>query len=925
MSGTASTNPITVSEPDPSVYAFNVGAFMDVVEAADPFNGVVFNAPNPGVTEAVTFSSNGQGAIAFGPGSQPQDGLNLTPAQVASYLDSVTLALGSGSGSTVTATITDSAGATTALTSTIVGGTTPNGSTIVNLEPTSYNETSANPSQTISGIATVFDPVGANGTVQVGTYALANTTVTLTDNGAPLGTTITDANGNYSTTETLPHLGGNVIVGMVSSMGATAYTAPATDTLLASPITVSEAQTTSTSVPVGGNSEGDNPFNGVSFNDPNPGVTESFTVSVSGPAPAVISLFNPSGQPGTETGLTPAQVASDLDRVLLTFNTFQGLGTDTVTATITDSAGQTTTLTSTVNAVEQNPTSVQVAISSAAETSVNPAQLISGGADLVTSVNGQQVQSSPAAGAMVTLTDNGALVGISRTDGSGNFSLPITLASVGANSLVATVAATDGTTGSSAPVVDTLLPPATAVLGLGADTLALFLSQRAEPAGAQFTVDVDGQQVGGVQTVTADTLAGQSQEVDVRGDFPAGANTVSINYLNASNSLLLLNSASLNGIAVPGGSTVLSNNGSEGFSFVQPANPNATQLGYGPDTLALFVSERAQAAGAQFTIDVNGAPATGVLTTQADVLAGQAQEFDLQGNFPTGTDAVTINYLNASNSLLFVDGATLDGTPVPGSNPVLSNIGSESFPITGPNPTVPTTVTQIGNGPGDTLALDLSQRAEPAGAQFTVAIDGAQVGGVQTVTADSTAGQFQELDVLGNFPAGTSHSVSINYLNASNSLLLVDNATIDGSTIAGGSEVLSNNGSLGFSFAAPVTTLGSGPDTFALQVSQGDFASGTAQFSIDVDGNQIGGVQTATAFNGQFQTFDVLGNFAGQHVVSVNLLNGNPGGAANPGTGGVPYLEVGGATIDGAPVSNGTASPYLDTNGVQPVTFTFTH
>ena len=137
--------------------------------------------------------------------------------------------------------------------------------------------------------------------------------------------------------------------------------------------------------------------------------------------------------------------------------------------------------------------------------------------------------------------------------------------------------------------------------------------------------------------------------------------------------------------------------------------------------------------------------------------------------------------------------------------------------------------------------------------------------------------------------------------------------------------MLSNNGSLGFSFVGPVTTLGSGPDTLALQVSQGDFASGAAQFSVDVDGNQIGGVQTATAFNGQFQTVDVLGNFAGQHDVSLNLLNGNPGGAANPVTGGVPYLEVGGATIDGVAVSNGAASPYLDTSGVQPVTFTFTH
>ena len=917
MSGT----PITVSEPDPSVYAFNVGAFMDIVEAADPFNGVVFNDPNPGVTEAVTFSSDGQGAVAFGPGSQPQDGLNLTPAQVASYLDGVTLALGSGSGNTVTATITDSAGETTALSSTIVGGTTPNGSTIVNLEPTSYNETSANPSQTISGLATVFDPVSANGAVQVGTYPLANTTVTLTDNGAPLGTATTDANGNYSTTVTLPNLGGNVIVGMVSSMGSTAYTAPATDTLLASPITVSETQTTVTTSPVGGLAEGAHPFTGVVFNDPNPGVTDTITVSLAGPAPGSISA-SPSGQPFVESGITPAQVANDLEAIT---TTFVQAGTDTATATITDTAGAAATLTSTVDVGSANPSteSLAVAITSAAETSANPNQTISGFAAFDYYFNGFLGNSVPAAGAAVTVTDNGAVVGTTTTDRGGDFSLPITLSSLGANSLVATVAATDGETSSTSPVVDTLLPAGSMLVGSGADTLALSFSQRAEAASAQFTVSVDGQQIGGVQTVTADTLAGQSQVIGFQGNFPTGTNTVAITYLNASNSLLLLNSASLNGTPVPGASTVLSNNGSEGFSFVQPADPNTIPLGSGPDTLALFVSERAQP-GSQFTIDVNGRDVSGVQTTSADVLAGQEQQFDVMGNFASGTDTVTINYLNASNSLLFVDSAFVDNTPVPGSSLVLSNTGSESFAITGPNPGVPQGVTQVGYGSGaDILALDLSQRAEPAGAQFTVDVDGSQVGGVQTVTADSTAGQFQELDVFGSFAPGVSHNVSLNYLNASNSLLLVDNATIDGATIAGGDVVLSNNGSLGFSFAAPVapgpTTLGSGPDTLALTVSEGNVPNNAALFTLSVDGTQIGGVQTASATqsNGESQVFDVLGNFSGQHVLSIDLLNGTPNSFGVAG----PFLAIGGATIDGIAVPDSSTTTY----GGTPVVFSFGH
>ena len=408
--------------------------------------------------------------------------------------------------------------------------------------------------------------------------------------------------------------------------------------------------------------------------------------------------------------------------------------------------------------------------------------------------------------------------------------------------------------------------------------------------------------------MTANTLAGQTQEIDLRGNFPAGPNKVAITYLNANNSLLLLNSVTINGTAVPGASTVLSNDGSEGFTFTEPPNPSATAVGSGPDTLALFLSERGEPAGAQFTVSVDGTQVGGVQTTAANVLTGQAQEFDLKGNFPTGTDAVTVTYLHASNSLLFVDSATLDNTAVPGSSLVLSNTGSASFSIIGPSAGVPTSVSTVGAGP-DTLALDISQRAEPAGAQFTIAIDGTQIGGVQTASADSTAGQFQQLDVLGNFAPGVDHTATITYLNANNSLLLVDGATINGSTIAGGSTVLSNNGRLGFSFELPARpqplTIGSGPDTLALSLSQAA-GQADAQFTLSVDNTQVGGVQTVTAngVNGQSQLLDVLGAFSGTHTATVDFLNPAAGGGS--GAGAANSLFVNGATIDGSAIANTT-------------------
>ena len=322
--------------------------------------------------------------------------------------------------------------------------------------------------------------------------------------------------------------------------------------------------------------------------------------------------------------------------------------------------------------------------------------------------------------------------------------------------------------------------------------------------------------------------------------------------------------------------------------------PNPMTVGTGPDTLALLVSARAAPAGAEYTVSVDGAQVGGVQTTFADVLAGQTQPLDVLGNFTPGDHTVTIDYLNAANSLLFVDSAAIDGTGIADGQAVLSNDGTAGFSFAGAG-AAPT----IGAGP-DILVLQTSQRAQPSGANFTVSVDGQQVGGTQTTTASVLGGQSQELDVLGDFAPGTHHTIGISYLNASNSLLFVDSAAINGASIAGAGTVLSNDGTLGFSFAAPggaaPTVLGSGPDTLALNLAT-DGAGANVPFTVSVDGSQVAGVQTATAVRGSgpSQVFDVMGSFAGTHTVSVDDLSPNTGVA------GVLY---GGASIDGTAVPN---------------------
>ena len=58
------------------------------------------------------------------------------------------------------------------------------------------------------------------------------------------------------------------------------------------------------------------------------------------------------------------------------------------------------------------------------------------------------------------------------------------------------------------------------------------MAEDAYQGDAQFTVSVDGKQIGGTQTTTARIAEGQSQEFDVHGNFGSGGHTVSVAFLN---------------------------------------------------------------------------------------------------------------------------------------------------------------------------------------------------------------------------------------------------------------------------------------------------------------------------------------------------------------------------------------------------------
>ena len=468
--------------------------------------------------------------------------------------------------------------------------------------------------------------------------------------------------------------------------------------------------------------------------------------------------------------------------------------------------------------------------------------------------------------------------------------------------------------------------PGPTVLGSGPDTLALTIAEQARYGDAQFTISVDGAQIGGTQTATAIDAVGESQVFNVEGNFGSGSHTVTISLLNGTYiagyplgaTALYITGATIDGAAIPDGAASIATLASTSFAFggtqAQSAAAADPGIGSGLDTLALSLSERAAPNGAQYTVSVDGRQIGGVQITTANSLAGQTDILQVAGTFGAGDHVVAIDYLNANNSLLLVNSATIDGSAIAGGNEVLSNNGTLAFGFAGPGSTS-AAPTVVASGP-DSLDLFVAERAQPTGADFTVSVDGRQIGGVQSTEADATSGQQQDFEVEGDFAPG-SHAVSIAYLNASNSLLYVNVATIDGATVSGSNLVESNIGSQGFNFitpgAPPPTTLGSGPDTLALTLSE-DYLQGNAQFTIDVDGQQVGGTQTASAMAGhnQSQVFDVLGSYSGDHTVTLNLLFGQAGGNT---------LYLGGASIDGAAISNSTAT----LQGAGSTSFTFTH
>jgi hypothetical protein len=235
---------------------------------------------------------------------------------------------------------------------------------------------------------------------------------------------------------------------------------------------------------------------------------------------------------------------------------------------------------------------------------------------------------------------------------------------------------------------------------------------------------------------------------------------------------------------------------------------------------------------------------------------------------------------------------------------IVSGLAKGSGSTPSPTPPKPTPdggiLKTIGTG-ADSIVLKISEDAYNGHAQYTISVDGKQVGTTLTASASHAAGQYDVITVKGDWAPGA-HKVTVNFTNdawggsaATDRNLHVDGITYNGKALAAGEADLLRNGPVDFAFTdgsatpapspapgtgtAVVKTIGTGADSLVLKLSQ-DAYQGNAQYSVFVDGKQIGGTLTAGALHGSGieDTLTIKGDWStGDHKLTVRFLNDTAG------------------------------------------------
>ena len=141
-----------------------------------------------------------------------------------------------------------------------------------------------------------------------------------------------------------------------------------------------------------------------------------------------------------------------------------------------------------------------------------------------------------------------------------------------------------------------------------------------------------------------------------------------------------------------------------------PSTPGVnTTIGSGSDSLELKITQDAYQGDSQYAIYVDGKQIGGTLTASALHGSGEADSLQVKGDWAAGSHTVSVTLLNdlwggttGTDRNIYVESATFDGAPVPGSKLAIYDGTPQSFTVTDttavpgsttPTPTPPPTPT----------------------------------------------------------------------------------------------------------------------------------------------------------------------------------------------------------------------------------------
>jgi endoglucanase len=724
-----------------AIYSATSAVTTTATASATPFSGVIITGANAtqSTTATVTLGSTLNGTLsdpnAATDGSTIVNGVWTmagSSAAVATALDQLvfvpsaeTAAAGQPVTTTVNAVVANNGGTASTASTITTGGAVP-----ISISPATENIattdaasvmpfagikiTDPNPEQTetatvtlaSAGSGTLSDPnVATDGsTIVNGVWSVSGLSTTVAAALDGLVFTPTPGQGAPGTA---------VTTSLTAAIEDTAgETAAATSTITAAAVAAPLAVTPAMEAVATTDAASANPFTGIAITDAYGGQTETASVSLSAAANGTLSDPN-AGTDGSTTvaGVwtvsgSSTSVAAALDSLVFIPTAHQvapgGAVTTTATADIEDNSGNTAVAQSIITAtaaavpIVLTPATQNVATTNTA--SVEPftgmalADANAGQTETATvtsSAAGNGTLSDPNAAIDGSTVANGVLT-VSGSSASvaaaldGLVFTPSASAGAPGSAVVTTVTAnvkdTAGETASAASTITATTPPVI-------DTIVLNMSEDYADGDAQFTVSVNGQQIGG--DYQAHTLhgSGDAGTVSLTGNWGSGVNDVEVSFINhAYGRNLYVNSISENGVTYAGTTASYPQNASHTFA-VGGTTPTESAPA---DTVTVDLSEDDWTSNALFVLYIDGKAVTTPQVVTALHDANQTQGFTFDGNWGAGTHTIGIACTNASSGKtageerdLYVNGVTINGSSVfSGATPELVTRGIASFAVT---------------------------------------------------------------------------------------------------------------------------------------------------------------------------------------------------------------------------------------------------